>query len=41
MLNLGVYLELAEDYETVTAVRLAMGSLGTGHLPGTGHRGES
>lgn len=28
MLNLGVYLELAEDYETVTTVRLAMGSLG-------------
>ena len=28
MLNLGIYLELAEDYETVTAVRLAMGSVG-------------
>jgi CO/xanthine dehydrogenase FAD-binding subunit len=28
MLNLGIYLELADDYETVAAVRLAMGSVG-------------
>lgn len=28
MLNLGIYLELAEDHETVAAVRLAMGSVG-------------
>ncbi len=28
MLNIGIYLELAEDYETVAAVRLAMGSVG-------------
>lgn len=28
MLNIGVYLELAEDYETVATVRLAMGSVG-------------
>ena len=28
MLNMGIYLELAEDRETVAAVRLAMGSVG-------------
>lgn len=28
MLNLGIYLEMAGDHETVTAVRLAMGSVG-------------
>jgi CO/xanthine dehydrogenase FAD-binding subunit len=28
MLNLGIYLELAEDRETVAVVRLAMGSVG-------------